>query len=82
MTHNVSSAANIQEALTTSSKHPYSVYIVTEFAEGGDLLNLLTRKDVPLGWKLRMRIMRDAAAGLHYMHGKVRLFRYDCASQC
>jgi hypothetical protein len=34
-----------------------------EFAEGGDLLSLLKRDEV-LGWRLRMRIMKDAAAGL------------------
>lgn len=57
--------------LPVPSKHPYSVYIVTEFAEGGDLLNLLCRKEVQLPWKLRVRIMRDAANGLMYMHNKV-----------
>ncbi len=45
------------------------VYIVTEFMCGGDLSSILSKHtDVPLPWRLRCRIARDAAEGIVTLH--------------
>lgn len=45
------------------------VYIVTEFMRGGDLSTILSKHtDVPLPWRLRCRIARDAAEGIVTLH--------------
>lgn len=48
--------------------------MVTEYCEGGDLLSLILGK-VPLSWKFRMRVVKDAFAGLHYLHSKDLIHR-------
>ena len=45
-----------------------SVYIVTEFMNGGDLGTLVSKSGVPLPWKLRARLARDALAGIAALH--------------
>lgn len=42
--------------------------LVSEFCHGGDLLDLLTNHDEPLGWKFRINIAAQAAAAINYMH--------------
>lgn len=37
----------------------HAVYIITEYAQGGDLLKLLLRKDTPLGWRFRIQIAKE-----------------------
>ena len=45
------------------------VYIVTEFMEGGDLSTVLSRRTaVPLPWRLRARMARDAIDGIVALH--------------
>lgn len=47
------------------------VYIVTEFMAGGDLSSVVSKKtDVPLPWKLRCRLARDALSGIVELHGQ------------
>jgi len=66
-------ACNIQE--NQGQQHSaFSVYTITEYADGGDLLSLL-QSNHPLGWHIRMRIMKDALAGLQYLHSKSLIHR-------
>ncbi|CAM9099951.1 unnamed protein product [Phaeothamnion confervicola] len=51
-----------------------AVFIVTELTEGGDLLGLLL-SDQPLGWKLRVSILLDAARALEFLHSKSLIHR-------
>ena len=55
----------------------YSVYMVSAFAAGGDLLSLLLKeKEIPLlGWKFRLRICMDAICGMKYLHEKGLIHR-------
>jgi serine/threonine protein kinase len=56
-------------------KHNNTLFIITEFIEGGDLRRHLKNKELRLSWSLRTRIARDCAAALGYMHGKSILHR-------
>ncbi len=56
-------------------KHNNTLFIITEFIEGGDLRRHLKNKELRLSWSLRVRIARDCAAALGYMHGKAILHR-------
>lgn len=40
----------------------HAVLIITEYAQGGDLLKLLLRKDTPLGWRFRIQIAKEVCA--------------------
>jgi len=51
-----------------SCQHDKSVYIVTEYMNGGNLSSLLKRIDVPISWKLRATIARDIMAALSWLH--------------
>lgn len=42
----------------------HAVYIITEYAQGGDLLKLLLRKDTPLGWRFRIQIAKEVPTDL------------------
>ena len=42
----------------------HAVYIITEYAQGGDLLKLLLRKDTPLGWRFRIQIAKEVSGNL------------------
>lgn len=44
------------------------VYIVTEFMAGGDLSSLICKSGLPLPWKLRARLARDALSGIVELH--------------
>lgn len=47
----------------------HAVYIITEYAQGGDLLKLLLRKDTPLGWRFRIQIAKEVCDNpLESMH--------------
>jgi hypothetical protein len=35
----------------------HAVFIITEYAAGGDLLKLLLRPDTPLGWKVQYLLL-------------------------
>lgn len=45
-----------------------SLFIVSEFCQGGDLLDLLVDHDEALGWKFRINIASQAASAIDYMH--------------
>ncbi|CAM9762592.1 unnamed protein product [Ascophyllum nodosum] len=53
----------------------HAVYIVTEYAQGGDLLKLLLRKDVSLGWRFRIQIAKEGAEALEYLHSQQLIHR-------
>lgn len=40
----------------------HAVYIITEYAQGGDLLKLLLRKETPLGWRFRIQIAKEVCS--------------------
>lgn len=44
------------------------LYIVSEFCQGGDLLDLLSDHDQALGWKFRINVAAQAASAIQYMH--------------
>ena len=72
--------SNATLSLTEIANSPftdYSVYMVSAFAAGGDLLRLLLEKEeIPiLGWKFRLRICMDAICGLKYLHEKGLIHR-------
>lgn len=52
------------------------VFIVTEFMVGGDLSSVLSKHvDVPLPWRLRCRIARDALQGIVSLHSNELIHR-------
>eukprot|EP00903_Cladosiphon_okamuranus_P013094 g12213.t1 len=53
----------------------HAVYIITEYAQGGDLLKLLLRKDTPLGWRFRIQIAKEGAEALEYLHSQQLIHR-------
>lgn len=56
-------------------KHQNTLFIITEYIEGGDLRRHLKNKSLKLSWLLRTRIARDSAAAMAYMHSKMTLHR-------
>ena len=50
------------------------VYIVTELLEA-NLEEVLDRKDVPLGWRLRVEIAHECASALAYLHERKLIHR-------
>ncbi len=56
-------------------KHDDTLYIITEFVEGGDLRRHLKNKDLKLSWQLRVRIAADCADAMAYLHAKSILHR-------
>lgn len=57
------------------SKHNDNLFIITEFVEGGDLRRHLKNKTLKLSWGLRVRLARDSAAAMAYMHERSILHR-------
>ncbi|CAM9813754.1 unnamed protein product [Scytosiphon promiscuus] len=53
----------------------HAVYIITEYAQGGDLLKLLLRKETPLGWRFRIQIAKEGAEALEYLHSQQLIHR-------
>ncbi|KAH8092432.1 serine/threonine kinase [Aureococcus anophagefferens] len=51
------------------------VWTVTEYAERGDLLRLLEDAAVDLDWGLRLRVAKELASALAYLHGRELLHR-------
>ena len=51
------------------------LYIVTDFCQGGDLLELLIRKNEVLGWKFRVRIAMEAANAIAFLHSSQFIHR-------
>ena len=52
----------------------HALYIVTEFCQGGDLLDVLLRTE-ELGWKFRVRISLEAATAIGYLHKNTFIHR-------
>ncbi|CAN0362736.1 unnamed protein product [Pylaiella littoralis] len=53
----------------------HAVYIITEYARGGDLLKLLLSTDTPLGWRFRIQIAKEGAEALEYLHSQQLIHR-------
>ncbi|CAM9406613.1 unnamed protein product [Ectocarpus sp. 4 AP-2014] len=53
----------------------HAVYIITEYAQGGDLLKLLLRTETPLGWRFRIQIAKEGAEALEYLHSQQLIHR-------
>ncbi len=51
-----------------ASQHAKSVFVVLEYMNGGDLHRILARTEVPLPWRLRVQIARDAMSALSWLH--------------
>lgn len=51
------------------------LYIVTEFARGGDFLQLLVDGSVDLSWAWRTHMLRDAVDALVYLHSRSLIHR-------
>ena len=47
---------------------PHTLYIVLEYCQGGDLLNLILDTSRPLGWKFRVNLACQAAAAILHIH--------------
>lgn len=56
-------------------KHEDTLYIITEFVEGGDLRRHLKNHSLKLSWHLRVRIAKDCADAMAYLHSKSILHR-------
>lgn len=56
-------------------KHESTLFIITEYIEGGDLRRHLKNKSLKLSWLLRTKIARDSAAAMAYMHSVSILHR-------
>ena len=54
----------------------HAVYIVTEYAQGGDLLKLLLGKNVSLGWRFRIQIAKEVSR-FFVLHLRMLEFRVD-----
>lgn len=53
----------------------HAVYIITEYAAGGDLLKLLLRPNTPLGWKFLIRVAMEGLGALEYLHNQELIHR-------
>ncbi|CAM9605913.1 unnamed protein product, partial [Choristocarpus tenellus] len=53
----------------------HAVYIITEYAQGGDLLKLLLKRSTPLGWRFRIQIAKEGAQALEYLHSQQLIHR-------
>jgi serine/threonine protein kinase len=74
-------------ALLASLRHPNLIkyfgaavvgreaFIVTELMNGGNLSAVLRRVDVPLSWRLRIRIARSIMAGIQFLHSNELVHR-------
>jgi len=62
-----------------------SILMVTEFMARGCLRTVLDKKGSNLSWALRVKLARDAAAGMEYLHrrkGMSSRSRQSSASLC
>ena len=46
----------------------FSLYIITEFCQNGDLLSLLVDASKILGWKFRLKIALQASSAIRFLH--------------
>ncbi len=56
--------------------------LLTEFIEGGTLHTTLMDKTIPLPWDARVRIARDIARGLSYLHSRRVIHRDLTSNNC
>jgi serine/threonine protein kinase len=52
-----------------------SVYIVTEFIDGGDLHLLLKTLSIDLPWQLRIAMAADVARAMAFLHAQMWVHR-------
>ena len=52
----------------------HAVYIITEYAQGGDLLKLLLRTDTPLGWRFRIQIAKEVPTSSNSTYSSCQCF--------
>jgi serine/threonine protein kinase len=52
-----------------------TLYIVTELCTGGDLLVLLTNTELQMNWTLRLRIAKQAADAIQFLHSATLIHR-------
>ena len=52
-----------------------SLYIIMEFCQGGELLQLIEQEHTPLGWKFIIDLARQAVSAVKYLHEKLILHR-------
>lgn len=56
-------------ALMGVSHHEDNLYIITEFCHGGTLFEWLhKKKDFPITWSQKIKIAKDIASGMLYLH--------------
>jgi serine/threonine protein kinase len=54
---------------------PNALYIITEYCQGGDLLELILDHKYNLGWKFRVKLALQAATSINYLHDNNILHR-------
>lgn len=59
----------------SGSDNPHILYIVLEYCQGGDLLNLILDTTRPLGWKFRVNLALQATSAVLHLHNHNILHR-------
>ena len=57
-----------------------NICLVTEYCERGTLFDVL-HSDEPLSWPKRLKMARDIALGMDYLHNKAGIIQRDLKSQ-
>jgi serine/threonine protein kinase len=71
---------NVVEFLGVAISDQRELYLVTELMGNGSLFDLLTKKQQNMPWHLRLKLLKDAATGMAYLHQRSLIHR-DLKSQ-